>query len=324
VIESTDSLPLLWLSMSPTLLCTSLVLLLCLGGRAAGHDGFDAKLANLTESLAEAGPDADLYLSRAELQRRHGHFAQAFTDLNEVARLAPDHAGLPLARARLLLDVRWFPAALGALAEHLERVPEDVDGLQLLADVHRARGALRETLAVHTRLAAAVVAPTPQSVLSHAQAVLDVSPEDRSAARTVLDLGMGRLGPLASLQLRAIQLELEDERWDAALQRLESLAAQSPRQERWLVERGDILVRAGHVQSATDAYRAALSAIGQLKPHRRRTALVVDLRSRAEAQLVELSAKPGTPIPLMKSVVPVPDSQPDSTALPASSAPKAP
>jgi Flp pilus assembly protein TadD len=59
--------------------------------------------------------------------------------------------------------------------------------------------------------------------------------------------------------------------WDGALRRVERLARVSPRQESWLVRRGDILSEAGRNAEARAAYAQALEAIESL-PERYRTA----------------------------------------------------
>ena len=59
------------------------------------------------------------------------------------------------------------------------------------------------------------------------------------------------LGEPVTLQLFAVDLEVQRERWDAALERIDRIAARSARQETWLLRRGEILEQAGRSEAAS-------------------------------------------------------------------------
>ena len=94
-----------------------------------------------------------------------------------------------------------------------------------------------------------------------------------------------RLGPIVALQLFAIEIELAGKRYDAALARLETLAAQSPRKEAWLAHRGDILEQAGRAPEARLAYEQALAAIESLPARHRTTGATAKLEAEIRAAL---------------------------------------
>jgi predicted negative regulator of RcsB-dependent stress response len=104
-----------------------------------------------------------------------------------------------------------------------------------------------------------------------------------------LDEGIERLGPLVALELPAIEIELAEGRWERALARVDRLAAQSPRQERWQTRRGDILLAAGRPAEARRAYLEARASIRSLKAHHRRSGLVLELRARVDRALERTS-----------------------------------
>ena len=110
--------------------------------------------------------------------------------------------------------------------------------------------------------------------------------------RHFTDAGLERLGQPVTLQLYAIELELTRGRHDAALARLDRIAAQANRQETWLVRRGEILESAGRVEEARVAYSAALEAIKTLPASRRANRAVKTLQDEAEAALNRLDAAP--------------------------------
>ena len=103
-----------------------------------------------------------------------------------------------------------------------------------------------------------------------------------------LDEGIRRLGPLVTLELPAIELELRAGRYDRALARLEQVSSQSPRKETWLARRGEILELANRAPEALAAYSACLEAVEILPPDRRRTAAMTELTERVRSAMSRL------------------------------------
>jgi len=75
-----------------------------------------------------------------------------------------------------------------------------------------------------------------------------------------LDAGMARLGPIVSLQLPAVELEVALGRTDRALARLDTLLARTANPA-WVARRGDLLLRAGRSTEARHEYARARAMI---------------------------------------------------------------
>ena len=65
-----------------------------------------------------------------------------------------------------------------------------------------------------------------------------------------LDQGAAEFHGAITLQLLAVELEVERRNWDSALARLAEIEANSTRKESWLARRGDVLVKADRPQEA--------------------------------------------------------------------------
>lgn len=104
--------------------------------------------------------------------------------------------------------------------------------------------------------------------------------------------GIRQLGPLVLLELPALELDVQLKRYDAALQRVDVLAAHSPRQEEWLRRRGEILELAGRPAEARAAWAAAWAALETLPPHRRQVPAAEQLAATIQAALQRLDAQP--------------------------------
>ena len=95
------------------------------------------------------------------------------------------------------------------------------------------------------------------------------------------------------LELLAIDLELRKKNYDAALARLEQIAAQSQRKEEWLVRRGEILEQAGRAEEAHAAFMQAQAAIESLPPAIGQTTAMTELEARLRAALERQAAELG-------------------------------
>jgi tetratricopeptide (TPR) repeat protein len=239
------------------------------------HGDFHVRVAALSTRIEEQ-PTADHYLERSRLYRGHGDLAAALADLERAERLDPTRADLGLHRVpleRVLAETPDHPEANLALA-------------RALADLGRSREAA--THYGHAIRAAPV--PIPAHYLERADALLAAG--EPGAALSGLDEGLARLGPVAALANRAIEIELAQGRVDAALVRLDRLASLASRQETWLARRAEILEAAGRCAEARAAYAAVLAEVERLPPRRRATPAMRHLESRAREALAQLARAP--------------------------------
>lgn len=251
---------------------------------ALAHEGVHEQIVAITAKIKRDPKNASLYLQRGELYRLHRDWRRATADYDRAARLQPNLTIVDLARGKMLFESRRFESAKFVLDRFLRQEPEHVQGLTTRARVLAKIGARREAADDFTRALALAPTPEPELYLERAQ-VLAGAPEYIQEALRGLDEGIKRLGPLVTLELLAIDLELRCNNYDAALIRLDLITAQSERKEMWLVRRGEILKAAGRDEEARDTFNAALAAIESLPPERRQSRTIVTLQLRARSAL---------------------------------------
>jgi predicted negative regulator of RcsB-dependent stress response len=263
---------------------------LALAAQSFAHEGLHEAIAALDTRIAEAPEDVDLLLARGELNRRHRAWGDALADALLAQQLAPDDDDGLLLRARLHANLGWLDSALPLLQRYLARHADHLDALWLRGEV---RAQLGDSFGAEQDWDAAIAAgpvPSPDQYLARATLVAARGPAFLDLALAGLDEGLLRLGGAASLQLRAIDLELECGEPDAALSRVDTLARSSPRQEHWLARRGDILSSSGRKTEARAAYQKAALAIAALAARHRQTRAVMDLAEHVASRLAELEA----------------------------------
>jgi predicted Zn-dependent protease len=241
------------------------------------HEGLHEQIADVTRQLVKDPDNAALHLKRGELHRLHGAWDFAASDYDRAERLDAKLDAVQLARGTMLLDSGRAIAAIAPLRRYLAAHPDDPRGRIALGRALVKSGRPAEGAA---ELA---VGSDPDLALERAAAL--VAAKQPEAAVRSLDAMMQRLGAIVTLQLGAIDIEIEAGHYDAALQRIDVAAQTSIRKETWLARRGDVLVKAGRPAEAQRAYEAALAAIATLPATRRRTRAVSELERRLQQQL---------------------------------------
>jgi tetratricopeptide (TPR) repeat protein len=269
--------------------CTTLILLFCSSLAGFSHGDMHLQIQEVTRDLEKQPRNAALYLKRGEVFRAHGDFDSAHADLERAALLEPRMEVLPLARGRLFYEANWPQSAKMALDSFLRNHTNHVEALALRARCLVKMGQRLDGVKDYTRAIEFAADPQPELYLERAQALNDEGPVHYAEAVKGLEDGMKKMGPLVTLQLYAIDLEVKEKKYDAALARLDNASAASPRKETWLARKGEILQTAGRPDQACDAFRSALKAISQLPDTRRNVPAMQELQKRLNAVLEAIS-----------------------------------
>lgn len=268
-------------------LAPALLVYAALALASAAHDDLSAEIRRVDAEIGRTPSAAGLYLRRGELNRLAENWAAAFADYHLAETLDPRLAGVSLARGRAAFETGRFERAEAELDSYLRRQPRDPAGFTVRARVLAARGKVREAARDFSIAVNRSREPDPDDYLAWAR-LLSASGDAARAVR-VLDAGASRLGPLVSLAIPALELEEKLGRVDAALRRVDVLAAGARRPETWLARRAAILERAGRHDEARAACTDALAALAQVPDGRRQTGASQAL----EAQLKSTAARLG-------------------------------
>jgi len=255
---------------------------------AKAHDEPSNQIAVLTWQIAAEPGNAILYLRRAELYRLDSEFPAALADYSTARRLDPGLVIADLGEGRALLDANRPGEARRLLERFVRAKPNDAEGRLELA---RALVRLHGTNAADAEYARAIaVAPEPRPDVYFERARFLRAAGRLPAAIRVLDDGIARLGPLASLEELAIELELEGKNPDGALARLDRIFPPGARQGTRLARRGEILAGAGRSAEARETFLRAQRAIESLPSRLRQTRAVQKLEGRVRSSLENLRA----------------------------------
>ena len=251
--------------MKPKLLLTTLLLPFPL----IAHPDPRHTLEHLEEHLAESPDDPKRLREKAEVLIGTGHPDLARPVVDRLLALSPVDAENLLLDARILL-AKKDPAAPAKASALAAAHPDFAPGWHLLARIENEQGHTDPAIAAKLRALALEPRPLPGDVLTAAAWLAGRgSPGNAEAAIGVLDEGLAKLGVLTGLHDKAIELELKLGRTDAALRRLDALAARFRPSVDLSLRRAGILENAGRYPEAAAACDSALALLDILPDKRK-------------------------------------------------------
>lgn len=249
---------------------------------AWAHGDLDAQIAAVSQEINQT-PTAVLYLKRAGLHHEHEDFAAAMADYDRAAALDPKLDAITLGRARTLFRARRLQSAREALDIYLRQKPGHAEAFLLRARVLVGLEDYGAAVQDFDRNLELTSQPLPECFLERAEALVALGNEEHAVKS--LDEGIDRLGNLVTLQSAAIALELDLNRYDAALARVDLVMTSLRRKETWLARRGEILEAAGRREEALRAYGNALAALEQLPAQHRNVKPMRELEAHLRQRL---------------------------------------
>ena len=264
-----------------------LALVTVLAPSVFAHADVHERIAAVDQQIQREPNNAKLYLKRGELHRLHRDWDAALADYHRAAELEPGSGEVLFLRGRMLLEAGQPEKAKRELDQFLESQPDHREALltraRALASLGEGASAARD----YTRVIASLTQPTPEYYLERAKALEASGQAYIEEALGGLDQGIAKLGPLVTLQLYAIDLEVKREHFDAALDRLDVIAPWL-RPERHLQRRGEVLLRAGKPDEARTSLSEALALLESHPQSRRRTSSSRTLEAHLRSIIHEL------------------------------------
>ena len=248
---------------APALLAmTASVLLVLSAGPALGHGGFHQRLAQLAVALEKSPNDPALHFELADVNGQHGDWQMALLNLDRVEELAPGKFPTSLLRGQAWLTGGQPGKAKTALDALLAGQPEHARSRLLRARAAQRLGDAAGSLADYREALRRTPAPDPD-LLQETAGALAAGGFPEEAVR-VLAAGMEKLGPIPSLVLRAMEVEIATGNFDAALARGEALRKSAPRPEPWMARRASVLAQAGRIEESRAAWQALVTHLEAL------------------------------------------------------------
>ena len=256
------------------------------------HPDLDRQIRDLTLRIESDAGNPTLWIQRGQLHRIHRDWDLAESDFLRARKIQPDLDVVDYFLGGMKLEADQPKQARKLLDRFLARHPDHARALVARARTYARLDRPLSAAEDYTQALAAFdrddQRPDPAYYLERSRALVAAGPQYAATALNGINEGLARWGPTITLELHAVELERTLGRHDAALARVDRLAAGTNRQETWLVRRGDILVSAGRKAEARAAYGDAVEAIESLPSSRRASRAMQELGERARAAIEQL------------------------------------
>lgn len=250
---------------------------------AQGHGPLHERIAALTAEIATKPDDAALRYQLAEICCQHGDWDTSLKNLDRVDELAPGRFPTDLVRGRAALSAGKTDKARAALDRFIAAYPGNPQALLLRARAFEQLGKNDECLDDYRATLAADKHPVPD-VFQEVAVALAFRRHEEEALR-VLDAGMTKLGPIPTLGLKAMEIELSLKHYDAALLRLDAMQKAAPRPEPWMAKRAVLLEQAGRLDESRAAWESLATHLAALPETERRSHAMSTLGKKAKLAL---------------------------------------
>jgi predicted Zn-dependent protease len=246
--------------------------------------------------LKKTPNDPALHFELADLNGQHGDWQMSLLNLDRVEELGPGKFPTPLLRGQAWLIGGQPEKAKMVLDPLVAAHPESARGWLLRARAAQRLGDAAGSLADYREALRRTNVPEPDLIQEAADALAAAGLAGEAVQ--VLAAGIEKLGPIPSLALRAMEVEIATKNFDAALTRVEALRKSAPRPEPWMARRASVLAQAGRIEESRAAWQALVAHLEALPNLERGSHAMSKLMQDARQALGSLgSLQPPTPLP---------------------------
>jgi tetratricopeptide (TPR) repeat protein len=270
--------PRLWPS---SILITVLALVGLAPAVYAPEDDVAEAMEAINAQIQTKPKDPQAYLQRSHLFVVSKKFDQAIADLDQANRLQT-LPQLDREKAAVYLAAGWHETGLEYINRFLAKNTADTQGLLLRARFNTKLGRMADAGRDY-EAALQQMPPSLELYLEHARALTTEDGTHLPLALRTLEQGIKRLGSIVTLETAALEIELRQRNYNAAITRVDRLIDRMPTKHTWLAKRGDIFVQAGKVAEARKSYQDALAAISKLPPRQRQLAPTLELEKQLKS-----------------------------------------
>jgi predicted Zn-dependent protease len=269
-------------------------------GPVFGHGGFHERMEQLAAAIEKDPTNGQLHFELADLNAQHGDWQLALLNLKRVDELTPGLYMTNVVRGEAWLVGEKPDKAKEVLDPVLKEHPECIRAWILRARASKALGDLPASAADFSEALQRTRNPEPDLILDTVE-VLAAQKQEKAAAQ-LLATWIDKLGPIPSLVLRALDLEIATKDFDAALRRVEAMRQTAPRPEPWMARRASVLAQAGRIEESRAAWQALVDHLMALPNLERGSHAMSKIMEDAQQALASLASLP----PATKSPTPLP------------------
>lgn len=249
------------------------------------HGDLHEQIEQISQAIQQEPNKAALYLQRGQLYSKHDKFEAALQDYLTARKLDEQLLITDLLLAQLLAKYQKNDLALSYINTFLVRHPQNSNALTIRAGIFKQK---KNMSACQTDLEQAfshLKTPHPSHFVEMAEAVLLADASNVNEALTWLQKGQAHFGFDIVLKEKEMDLWLQGQNYDEALNTIDDILEQFPRKEKWLFKKATIYEHTQQMELTKTYYQATLEAIHALPKRLQHSSKMLELEAQALEKL---------------------------------------
>jgi tetratricopeptide (TPR) repeat protein len=242
------------------------------------------QIESLSEQILDSPENAKLYVERGRLYLDDEYYPGAVSDLEKALSLDTQARSAHYYLGVAALNTGRHAGAARHARQFIAMLDGEVTGLvrgyRLLGAALSAQAMFKQAADAYQRAIDAAEQPRPDDYLDLAEAYRQSRQFPK--ALQAIEQGIHRLGPLAVLNKRAVDIEVKSGAYDLALVRLERMITRGQGLAVLYEQKASVLQRAGRPEDARAAAKLALAEIEKLPAARRNTLALKTLAEKLQ------------------------------------------
>ena len=226
----------------------------------SGHPDLDLQIEEISWQISQSPSNADLYLKRGDLFRRHNDWLNAAWDFEKVRELEPDQAQIDWYEGRLEVNEGHWAEGDELLSRFLESNEKHASAYHTRAWARWQLG--RPQAAAHDYASAILNSERPAPALYRSLVITQfASGGDLLAqSRATVDAGLQKFPGEISLLGLAVDLALADKNVDRAARYMGTLSAGLLELPQWTFRQAVLSCLQGDLETAISGFESLLLA----------------------------------------------------------------
>src|SRR6185503_14144050 len=186
------------------------------------EDDVQEAIESVNRELAASPRDPSLLIRRSRLYQQKRMFDQAVAHLNEAGRLGAAKE-LEREKAELFLAAGWYETGVEHANNSVTQNPNDPAGYIVRARLNTKLDKIKEAGADYAAAIEKSKEARLELYIEHAQAISTEDGAYLDQALATLENGIKRIGSVITLESAALEVELRQRNYDAALSRVDRI-----------------------------------------------------------------------------------------------------
>jgi len=262
------------------------LLMLMANSDVSAHGDIHERIDALSEDVNHSAGDIEKLIRRGQLYLESGHSEEALDDFTLALKQDPQRNEIHFYIAQTQLAMKNSDKAFARVNIFLQNADSNAPrarGLLLRGDIYAKEKKLDEAAIDYTQVVAQKkLEALPDDYVRVADTYLAADAKNAALALDWLNRGIEKLGSLAVLEERALNIEISEKRYPDAIARIDRLIEQKNRLYYFYYKKGDIFAMQGDDYNAKKMYAQALEAINTLPASRKNTPALLQLKQDIE------------------------------------------